>query len=307
MIVKCPSCSARFRLDREKLAGKRLTLRCARCRTPFHAELPKETAAPANNVQIRVMLAHTDLELCRTIGSLLEKAGIDFMVAHEGEQTLAMMDATPPHVAVVDVALQGLYAFEVVEKVRQRPGLGEVKIILLSSVYNKMAYKRSPSSLYGADDYIEKHHIPDDLVPKINRLVLAAAPAKGPAPGDEEEKSGRALEQAEAAEQSLDYINAVNEKIQAAEQRQVAGAELSEMERAQRLARIIVSDVALYYQEKVDEGIRNGNWTELLAGEIIEARRLFQQRFPNPQIQQAKVLEAAFIDLLQRRRRELGL
>ena len=40
MIVKCPACAARFRLDREKLAGKRVTMRCARCRHPFKVELP---------------------------------------------------------------------------------------------------------------------------------------------------------------------------------------------------------------------------------------------------------------------------
>jgi hypothetical protein len=195
----------------------------------------------------------------------------------------------------------------VVDKVRRRPGLGGVKIILLSSVYNKMAYKRAPLSLYGADDYIEKHHIPADLVPKINRLVADAAPAAAAVP-QEEEQAGRMLSQQEAAEQSPAYINLVNEKIQSAESRQLGGdGELPDSERARRLARIIVSDIALYYQEKIEEGIRNGNWTELLATEIKEAGNLFRERFPDPRIQQAKILESAFIDLLERRRRELSL
>lgn len=305
MIVTCPACAARFRIDREKLAGKRLTLRCARCREPFKIELPH--AGKADSPGIRVMIAHTDHELCGTICGLLELAGMQCQVGHDGESVLKLMDANPPQVAVVDVALQGLYAFEVVDKVRRRPGLGSVKIILLSSVYNKMAYKRSPSSLYGADDYIEKHHIPDDLVPKINRLVIGAAPAAAPAP-QEEEQAGKVLSRQEAAEQSLDYIHLVNEKIQSAEHRQLGGdGEIPDSERARRLARIIVSDIALYCQEKVDEGIRHGNWTELLATELQEARKLFLERFPDPRIQKARILEAAFIDLLERRRRELSL
>jgi DNA-binding response OmpR family regulator len=218
-----------------------------------------------------------------------------------------MMDARPPQVAIVDVALQGLYAFEVVEKVRRRPGLETVKIILLSSVYNKMAYKRSPTSLYDADDYIEKHHLPDDLVTKINRLVVGATPAKGPVSEGEDESTGQNLSNGEAAEQSLEFIDSVNRNIQDAEDRQHTDAELSSLEGAKRLARIIVSDISLYYQEKIDEGIRGGNWTELLAGEILEARKLFHERFPDPEIQQAKILEAAFVDLLQKRRQELEL
>jgi CheY-like chemotaxis protein len=207
---------------------------------------------------------------------------------------------------VVDVALHGLYAFEVVDKVRRRPGLGDVKIILLSSVFNKMAYKRLPTSLYGANDYIEKHHIPDDLVPKINRLLINAVPAQESA-AREEERAGLSLSRHEAAEQAREYIHLVNTQIQSAEERQVQGdGDVPDGVRARRLARIIVSDIALYNQEKIDEGILHGNWTELLAAEVQEARKLFRERFPDERVQQAKILEAAFIDLLERRRRELS-
>lgn len=305
MIVKCPSCSTRFRLDRKKLAGKRVTMRCAKCRSPFKVALPKDEGdRPVNNV--RVMIAHSDPDLCATINKLVSAAGFKGVLGHSGAEVLASMDKVKPQVAVVDVALEGLYAFEVVDKVRRRPGLENVKIILLSSVYNKAAYKRSPSSLYGADDYIEKHHLPDDLVMKINRLLVDAAPAKGPAEEGEREASGKQLSSKEGASQSLDFIHSVNEKIQSAEEHEVAAVDVPEKERAERLARIIVSDISLYYQDRVDEGILEGNWSDLLASEIKEARRLFSERFPSPQIQNSRILEAAFLDLLEKRRKELG-
>jgi predicted Zn finger-like uncharacterized protein len=305
MIVKCPSCAARFRLDREKLAGKRLTLRCARCRSPFKVELA-HTVAASTEQKVRVMIGHSDSDLCNTIRKLVEDAGFQGVLGHSGEEVLAAMDAVRPHVAIVDVALQGLYAFEVVDKIRRRPGLDSVKIILLSSVYNKAAYKRSPNSLYGADDYIEKHHLPDDLVLKINRLLVGAAPAGGSTPHGEVETSGKRLSVAEGASQSLDFIHTVNEKIQSAEDHEVSAKHVPERSRAERFARIIVSDISLYYQDRIDEGILRGNWSELLALEIKEARRLFSERFPSPEIQNSKILEAAFLDLLEKRRRELG-
>lgn len=305
MIVKCPSCAARFRLDREKLAGKRVTLRCARCRSPFKVELPHDVAARNGN-KVRVMIAHSDVELCGTIKKIVEDAGFEGVLGHDGAEVLAAMDAVRPQVAVVDVALQGLYAFEVVDTLRRRPGLANVKVILLSSVYNKAAYKRSPHSLYGADDYIEKHHIPDDLVLKINRLLVGAAPAAGPAETGEAEASGKRLTAAEGASQSLDFIDTVNRKIQSAEDREVSAHHVPERERAERLARIIVSDISLYHQDRIDEGILRGNWSDLLAVEIKEARRLFSERFPSAEIQKSKILEAAFLDLLEKRRKELG-
>ena len=71
------------------------------------------------------------------------------------------------------------------------------------------------------------------------------------------------------------------------------------------MARIIVSDIALYYQDRVDDGIRHGNWSDLLAREIKEARNLFKDRFPSVEIQNSKILEASFIDLFEKRRQEL--
>jgi len=306
MIVKCPACAARFRLDREKLAGKRVSLRCARCRNPFKVELPH---SPLSQIEkkVCVMIAHSDCELCGTIKKIVEDAGFEGVLGHNGAEVLAAMDAVQPRIAIVDVALQGLYAFELVDTVRRRPGLDSVKIILLSSVYNKAAYKRQPNSLYGADDYIEKHHIPDDLVLKINRLLVGAAEADGPADNGEKEESGKQLSAAESASQSLDFIHSVNEKIQTAEDLEVSAHRIPELQRAERLARIIVADISLYYQDRVDEGILEGNWSDLLAIEIKEARRLFSERFPSPEIQNSKILEAAFLDLLQKRSQELGV
>jgi len=304
MIVTCPACAARFKLDRAKLAGKSLTLRCARCRTAFQVELPRLPSSGA--APTRVMVAHSDKELCTTITTILQRAGIICQSGYDGKEVLALMDAAPPHVAVVDVALQGLYAFEVVETVRRRHGLDKVKIILLSSVYNKAAYKRSPHSLYGADDYIEKHHLPNDLVLKINRLLVDAAPAAESSEQGEQEAAGKQLSAAEGISQSVAFIDTVNRKIRTAEDREISAKHLPERERAERLARIIVSDISLYYQDRIDEGILRGNWSELLAAEIKEARRLFSERFPTPEIQNSKILEAAFLDLLEKRRRELG-
>ena len=305
MIVKCPACAARFRLKQDHLAGKRVSLRCARCRSPFNVVLAqKPTAQDAKKV--RIMIAHSDRELCCTIRDIVEAAGYECVFGHNGTEVLALMEAIRPHVAVVDVALQGLYAFEVVDRLRRRPGLDKVKIILLSSVYNNTAYKRQPNSLYGADDYIEKHHIPDDLIHKINRQLVGAVETGAPVENDEVEGSGQPLSPGEEESQSRGFILSVNERIQVAEGHEVSTESVPESARAERLARIIVADISLYHQQRIDKGILEGRWSGLLAAEMKEARSLFGERFPSPQIQSRKILEAAFLDLLEIRSRELG-
>lgn len=305
MIVSCPSCAARLRLDRDRLGGKKVTLRCARCRQVFKVEVP---ASDPETARFRVLVAHSDRALCATIGDVLAKNGIAYRLCHDGTEALFSMEAEPPQVAVIDVALPELYAFEVVDKVRSRPGLEEVKIILLSSVYNKMAYKRTPSSLYGADDYIEKHHIPDDLVPKIHRLAVNAVPSPALESPSDQVAVGRALANPATDTRFRTFVEAVNAKILRAEEGEIAGTLSGDgAEKARRLARIIVSDIALYNQDRLEEGIRKGNVFQLLAGEFEEGRRLFNARVAPEIRQQEDFLHQAFQTLLEHRKRELRL
>ena len=297
MIVSCPDCAARLRLDPQRLAGKRVTLRCARCRKVFQVAVPGAAKA---ETPVRVLIAHSDRELCQAVSEILSREGLDGQICHDGHEALETLQQNGAQVAVIDVALPGMLAFELIEQIRREPKLKDLRIILLSSVYNKMAYKRRPTSLYGADDYIEKHHIPDALVPKINRLVGAARSAAASVPAAGMDNAAHAAQDG--------YAAALSGKIQAAEVKETReGSEEEERQRARRLARIIVADIALYHQERVDEGVRSNCFYDLLASEIAEGKRLFLERHPAGEEAPLDVLEEAFETFVRQRRAELGI
>lgn len=295
MVVSCPACSTRFRLDTQRLQGKRLTLKCAKCSKIFNIQT---MAVSPSGASPQVLVGHSDSALCTAIEELLSGSGMTVQVCHDGHIALKTMEKSPPQVAIIDVALPGLFGFEVVEKIRARPGLKDVKIILLSSVYNKAAYKRTPSSLYGADDYIEKHHIPTDLISKIRTLV--AVPENAVSPLDK-----TSLPQTPPAE-SIHFVDELNTKIQHAEEGEiVAKGPDDAADKARRLARIIISDIALYNQDKFEQGIRGGNTLDLLAEEIREGRKLFKKRVDAEVCQGEDFLQTALEAFIERRKREL--
>ncbi len=78
-------------------------------------------------------------------------------------------------------------------------------------------------------------------------------------------------------------------------------------EKAKRLARLIVSDIALYNGPAVDEGIRNNTLAKLLSHEIKEARALYSQRVPEDVRKDTTYLEDAFRELIVRKKRELNI
>ena len=59
-----------------------------------------------------------------------------------------------------------------------------------------------------------------------------------------------------------------------------AAVDPEEVEKAKRFARLIVSDIALYNQEAVDEGIAKGTFFDLLNEDITEGRALYEKRVP---------------------------
>lgn len=301
MVINCHLCGKQVRIDKVKYSGKRIKIRCSQCGEIFVAEVPALPAIVEKTAVLprpQILIAHSDPTLCDTLGSILTSHNFPWMACHDGASALQFMDRQPPRLAIVDVALPGLFAFEVVENVRKRPGLENIKIMLLSSVYNKMAYKRRPNTLYGADDYIEKHHIPTDLMAKINKLLEKGDPETGrPVVTDE----------LPTPPETAETIDELKDRLQRAEESESAldPSERAALSKAQRLARIIASDISLYDEAKVAEGIRSGTFFELFAAEIAEGRQHFLARIPESLPQRAAILDDAFKELIEHFRREL--
>ena len=71
-------------------------------------------------------------------------------------------------------------------------------------------------------------------------------------------------------------------------------------EQARRLARAIISDVAIYNRDKVEQGIKNDNIFEILTEELEEGRQHFVSRV-EPQLASSNIFELAVEDVLIKR------
>jgi predicted Zn finger-like uncharacterized protein len=334
MIVSC-ECGARLKIDEAKVAGRRVKVRCPRCGNvmplqqtaparPAPAAAPKATAASALSLSAEhlVLVAH-DSEVVRyMVSGVLTDAGFRVELASDGVEALKKATELKPRGLVVDVGLPGIYGFELCERLKGNPGTRDIKIVLLSSVYDMRRYKRTPASLYGADDYIEKHHIPDFLPVKLRKLIAggefedAASKTKEPslselpemsrpparefepslisreAPSHPERdlpapdrtaasrpKQAEGHETAAIMPESISLDASIFQKEECDIPR-VDEADPDAVEKARRFARIIVSDIALYNQQLVVEGIRKGTFFELLRADVEEGRELYENRVP---------------------------
>jgi len=202
--------------------------------------------------------------------------------------------------------------------------LQEVKVVLVASIYKESSYKRNPENLYGADDYIEHPHIEKDLVFKINRLMQNGngTPKKigDPIPQLFKKES---IKENEGVSSGIPLDNPVDKLIEREENspgdliKEVAPpSNLStpeiengqvkpaspEYEAAQRLARIIISDIALYNKQKIEEGLQKGDLIGFLKNELEEGWKLYRERVPEEIVNSSNYLEEALQKFIQKRK-----
>ena len=283
-IVGCPACKRHYRIARSVAEKPAARLRCTGCGHVFQLTpaAPVPSASAGIDKGPRVLIASDGGELRTIVEEVLRQGGYAFRSAEEGDEAWRQIGEWSPQAAVLDVGLPGMPVFEICDRVRRDATRSRMGIVLLASVYQHTRYKRSPTSLYGADDYIEKHHLRDSLTEKIARLVPgggdvpAGESGQYPPPVREEAVSKNKVFPG-PAEVEREEKTLVQEE-QYGSQDVSAGITGARSAHLKRFARIIMADIALYNQEQVERGVRAGNLEELLESEIEEGRRLFQTR-----------------------------
>ncbi len=72
---------------------------------------------------------------------------------------------------------------------------------------------------------------------------------------------------------------------------------IDKSKRARQLARAIASDLTLYHEAKILEGIENDTLFEVMSEEIQEGRDLFKSRV-TPEIYEENIYDRAIVDVL---------
>lgn len=78
-----------------------------------------------------------------------------------------------------------------------------------------------------------------------------------------------------------------------------------EHEEARRLARLILSDIIIYHQAKVERGIRENNFFEVLRDEIEEGRQYYDSRVPLRVRRDTEIYTETIQQFVQMKREEL--
>jgi CheY-like chemotaxis protein len=233
----------------------------------------------------RVVVAHDEPEIREPALQVARGLGLEAVGVADGKSALALLDWACPDILLADVGLPDHLGFELVEEVK-RLRL-PTRVILIASVYSRTAYKRRPTSLYGAFDYIEQHHIVDQLAGKLWHALEGGGEARARDAGEMTLMRERG-QIASAGTRRLRYDRGTGSPAASAE----------------RLARLLVADVLLYGGDQTARWIEAGADLAAVPGQLAadleEARRLFDAEVPEPVRSAADYIEVALERALRR-------
>lgn len=275
MIITCANCKKRYKLDDSKITARSVKLKCVGCGTDIIFKREAEPLADAVAIAAKtysVLVSSEDAEIRKAVEETLSGADVAVIGASDGDETVRVLAKSRPRIVILDVALPGFHSFAICDLVKSKAEMKDTRVILTSAAFNRKRYKRKPTSLFGADDYIEKYDIADELIERINALKVLP------------ELKGRPSGSLPKAARQTPLPAPREEKAQATEIKGAVGRTVpvdSEVhEKAKRLARVIAADIVLYHRKKLDDAVNRGNIQAVFKDEIEEGIKYFKKRLP---------------------------
>ena len=182
MIIACPQCQSRYRINPP--SGKpQARVKCPSCQHLFTISLlePPASSEPASvppppppqaGEPVRpLVLVVDDARFFREmIRDLLADLPIRLETAGDGEEALRLIRELHPAMLLLDLNIPGLSGKDLIAQVRKDPACQSLRILAMSGVERGEEAAHDVRRL-GADDFINKSFKPLDLQNRIRHIL----------------------------------------------------------------------------------------------------------------------------------------
>ncbi len=130
--------------------------------------LDRERDITSGTSRGRILIVEDEPGLAEVLSLHLEAAGFETTVCHDGLSAIYELDRAIPRVVLLDLHLPEVSGFRLIQLLKQRadsPGLPVIVITALSFQEAEEVVRA------GADDFISKPFMPDEVVSRVERLL----------------------------------------------------------------------------------------------------------------------------------------
>jgi len=117
----------------------------------------------------RILIVDDEPNIVTSLEFLMRGSDYDVRVARNGEQALRLAESFRPDIVVLDVMMPHRSGFEVCQKIRENPVLGDVKIVMLTAKGRDVEKEKGLD--LGANAYITKPFSTKELMNTVRGLL----------------------------------------------------------------------------------------------------------------------------------------
>jgi len=129
----------------------------------------------------KILVVDDDLQTVKLVGLVLDRRGYEIVAARDGKQALEKAASEDPDLVILDVMMPHMSGYEVSRRLRSDPETADLPILMFTAkteVQDKVAGFEA-----GADDFLTKPIHPQELVSRVEALLLRSSrgqPSKKP-------------------------------------------------------------------------------------------------------------------------------
>ncbi len=117
----------------------------------------------------KILIVDDEKAICMGLAMCIKTAGFDPLTADNGNDALRLVEEHRPVLVILDVMMRGLSGLEVCQKLRKKPQLNGIKVIILSA--KGQLREQEEGIKAGADYYITKPFDYKELMNIIKQLL----------------------------------------------------------------------------------------------------------------------------------------
>ncbi|MCX8568368.1 response regulator transcription factor [Aminobacter sp. MET-1] len=122
-----------------------------------------------DEARAKVLICDDDPLLLELIQFRLQARGYDVVTAEDGHEALAKAQSERPDLVVLDAMMPRADGFEVLARIKGDPALSATPVIMLTARKGQSDIVSALET--GADDYLVKPFIPEELLARLSRLI----------------------------------------------------------------------------------------------------------------------------------------
>lgn len=124
----------------------------------------------AHLLEKRILLVDDEAELVEMVRTILRAAGFENVsIARSGEEALRAVEAHAFDLFVLDVMMPGIDGFQLLARLRALPATADVPALFLTA--KDEPFDRVSGLTLGADDYVVKPFLPQELILRIAAIL----------------------------------------------------------------------------------------------------------------------------------------